>query len=297
MKCMNKTLKLSMLCVFMAAYMTLVLRRIFVGVHIDEEIVISTAYRWLCGDEFFIDIQEPQLLFAPLIGVVENIWFLFHESTEGIFLYMKTVTYISMLAVSVYMYCVLKKYMERPKAVILTLSYQFYHFRYVHMVDYAFLFISASMLCILLWMNYDFVTHKFMNVSLAALSFFLMMICFPSAVLLLPFYLHLYIRKAGLKRSIVFLVVIIVAGVAELVVLFYGHALWEIPQLIYMVVGNSMYAKDMYSKADRIIIICIGCFLWFFSEKIFSRTDESRMHLWGGYFICFPALGTDRFIL
>lgn len=251
----------------LAVYTMLVFRQVAVGVHIDEEVMVAMGYRFLQGDKFFIDNQEPQLLIAPLIGFAEKIWMIVSGSTDGIFIYMKILTYLILLAVSLYVFKVLKEYLSCKQAFFLTLVYHFYHFRYINVIDYTFIFTSASLLCILLWMNYEYSKYKCLNVILGALSFSLMVLCFPTAAVLFPIYLYLYYKKCGSYGMCILAGVCVTAAIVECIILFWGHNLTDIPDLVQSMVAGSPYAKNISDKLKRINVIIIGLFAFIVSDK------------------------------
>lgn len=259
-----------------AVYALLIFRQVAVGVHIDEEVMTVMGYRFVQGDKFFIDIQEPQLLIAPLIGMAEKIWLTVNGSTEGILIYMKLLTYCMLAALTIYVFQVLKNYLLRNQAFPIGLIFHFYHFRYINVMDYTFIFSSASLLCILLWMNYEYSNHKSINVIWGALSFCLMVICFPTAALLFPVYVYLYYKKCGVSGIGIIIGVCITAAVIQCTVLFRGQDAAGIPGLVRTMVEGSPYAKNMSGKLKRISIILICLWGFIVSEKAGSFTDRLR---------------------
>lgn len=229
----------------------LVFRRVAIGIHIDEEYIVALGYRSLAGDSYFLQNQEPQILLTPFLSLLEFPFILVTGSTEGILVYLRIVTQIFLVLESVFIYRELSRYVNCKAGLCAAVFVFCYQYRYLSICDYTFCTCLASTNCFLLWLNSYTKKEKISNAIWAGIFFSLMTLCFPSLVILFPLYCWVYSKKSGRKNIGLILLCCLCLACVEIIVLFNGKSLGEIPELIAEIISNSSYGKDA-GKADKI---------------------------------------------
>lgn len=221
----------------------LAFRRVVIGVHIDEEYIVALGYRPLTGNDYFIQNQEPQILLAPILSLLEYPFLLVTGSTTGILVYMRIVTQICLALESVFIYREISRYVNCKAGLCAAVFVFCYQYRYLSICDYTFCTCLASTNCFLIWLNSCGKEGKG-NVALASAFFSLMVLCFPSLVILFPLYCWIYTKKAGWKSAGLIALCCLCLACVEVLVLFNGKRLGEIPALLIQLVSDSSYGKD-----------------------------------------------------
>ena len=233
---------------------------IFINVHIDAENVVAIGYRAAVGDAFFTEIQEPQLLLGPILGILAKIYIKIANGTAGIYLFFKAVTALITLLVSLFGYKVLARKAEKTSATIAACIFALFHFRYVNTLDYTFFFDVSSFMCILLWLNIENARNRRISIFMMSVSFCIMVLCFPIALVLYPFYCYMAAGKLRKKEILLMTVFCMAIGCLELFALFHGHKIDNIPNEISALVGNSTYGKkkiEIFKIAELIVILLL----------------------------------------
>lgn len=221
----------------------LAFRRVVIGVHIDEEYIVALGYRPLTGNDYFVQNQEPQILLAPILSLLEYPFLLVTGSTTGILVYMRIVTQICLALESVFIYREIGRYVNCKAGLCAAVFVFCYQYRYLSICDYTFCTCLASTNCFLIWLNSCGKEGK-ENAVLASAFFSLMALCFPSLVILFPLYCWIYTKKAGWKSVGLIALCCLCLACVEVLVLFNGKRLWEIPKLLIQLVSDSSYGKD-----------------------------------------------------
>ena len=236
------------------------------------------GYRFLQGDRFFVDIQEPQLLLAPLIGLLEASWIWLNGSVDGILIYLRSVTCIIHVGAAIFIYYTLRMYLKNLSAFLCAVFFYFYHFRYINLTDYTFLFCTASVMCMCLYLHYIWAKYKLLNIFLAGISFSVMCLCFPSTVVLFPFFMLLYVKRTGIVNAGLLLVVCCAAAFLECLILLHNVSAMDAYAAIKQVIGGSTYMKNATPKADKFLLLTLSL-LSFVLRKCghFDRFNSSEL--------------------
>lgn len=221
----------------------LAFRRVVIGVHIDEEYIVALGYRPLTGNDYFIQNREPQILLAPILSLLEYPFLLVTGSTTGILVYMRIVTQICLALESVFIYREIGRYVNCKVGLCAAVFVFCYQYRYLSICDYTFCTCLASTNCFLIWLNSCGKKGKG-DAALAGVFFSLMVLCFPSLVILFPLYCWIYTKKAGGKSVGLIVLCCLCLACVEVLVLFNGKRFGEIPELLIQLVSDSSYGKD-----------------------------------------------------
>lgn len=242
-------------------------RRIFVNVHIDEEIIVSMGYRVLQKHCFFTQIQEPQILLAPLIALIE-VPYLLILGTTGIFVYMKTVMSIILVCTTIFVFRKIRNEAGLFPASMTALICFFFHFRYVNVADYTFLYDVFSIILVLQIVTINRTDKNLVGKAIViAASNCIMVLSLPSGVLLFPICILLLRRKDnGEKICLLILCLCIFGALLECLILLHGHSFVEVPSLIHNLVSNSTYMKNnrnLWIKfaQSAVILFCFASML------------------------------------
>lgn len=276
--------------ILIGLFIIIVLRRIFINIHIDEENMVAMGYRATVGDAYFTEIQEPQLLIAPIIGLIETLWIAIIGGTAGIFVFMKAITILITLFVAIYVFITIKRRLGTRSALFCALFYGLFHFRYINVIDYTFLFDTASLLCIFIWLNYETAKHKYINLILATLMFCVGVLCFPSSVILYPIFLLLYYEKCGWRGVRLILFVCFCALWMETAVIF--RDIWNdgITEHIASLISGSTYGKKAlhFEKIILKILLCVMLLISCINQRTVFEICRNRiakifiLNKWGG---------------
>lgn len=174
-------------------------KMIFFGFNLDEEYQVVMAYRNAMGDTLFLDMWEPHqssaflctLLMKPYLGLF---------GTTGIVLYLKVCGTLIHLGVSLYFYRVMGGLLQKEYAWLLALVYFNTIPKQIMLPEFGIMQVWFYTLLSLFLIKYYMGGRKAGYLVSAGISMALLVLAYPSCLILFPFVLALLFVCSGKER-------------------------------------------------------------------------------------------------
>ena len=157
-------------------------KSVYVSADIDESYAFTMAVRIAGGERMFIDLWEPHqmsaFLYAPLVWIYKSI----AGNLDGALVFMRFMGVLVQALLSVWCYCVLRRYQPFLAGIcaILYLNFTPKHIQSPEFTSIYYWMMMALILCTLSYMQHK----KKRYLILSGLFMSMAVLCYPTAVLL-----------------------------------------------------------------------------------------------------------------
>ena len=188
-------------------------KSVYVSADIDESYAFTMAVRIAGGERMFIDLWEPHqmsaFLYAPLVWIYKSI----AGNLDGALVFMRFMGVLVQALLSVWCYCVLRRYQPFLAGIcaILYLNFTPKHIQSPEFTSIYYWMMMALILCTLSYMQHK----KKRYLILSGLFMSMAVLCYPTAVLLFLYLQVLFFvyAKENRKESFLFALTCFLAGV------------------------------------------------------------------------------------
>ena len=181
-----------------------IVKAIFVSLDIDESYAVSAAYRLATGDKLLYDMWEPHQ-FSALFPVAFLYPFVkLSGSTTYCVIFLRIIGILIHILIAQYIFHVSKDEVGKKGAFLLTVFHLNFLPKWVSMPEFELMHYWSMLLVFLLLYRHE-KTGKNPYAAFAGVAFFSAILCYPSMVLLFPFYLIVSRKgKYPIKAPILF---------------------------------------------------------------------------------------------
>ncbi len=220
------------------------LKTIFVCISVDEEYQLSMGYRLLRGEHLFVDLWDPHQTSVFLTEFLMRIYHALFSTFDGVVIWIRFWGTIIHLFASYAIYRVLRIFISSELAFYSTVIYFHLLPKNSIFTDYSFMFVwSLSFLLVhLFYIQKD---HKTYHALLCGFWMCIMVLSYPSAVLIFPVVLIILLKETQNRHKIVlfFIGTCVIGGTLYLLyILSITNTLTNfISQVLQMLQGQSSY--------------------------------------------------------
>lgn len=310
--CLKKERRIRIFCILLlAGTFCAAIKSIFVSLQVDEEYAISMAYRMLQGDRMLTQIWDPHQTSAFLIEFFMWMYIKIFQTTSGVVIWLRLCGTMIHGMIAFYMFRILKHYLIVEYSFCLAILYfnlspkGYVTPEFSNMLVWSFTLLLLGL----------FYLDKQKNCMAAVVCGFwmcIMVLSYPSAILLFPFALwYLWKREDyGRKSAVIFAGVCLAGGCSYLAYLFNYMTLGELfDNIHYMLIGNSGHTEagvvgriTAYLKESGLAVLisafygAVSLFLMitFLKSKKCSKQqmqDKQERRVLAVYLLLFTALG------
>ena len=180
------------------------LKLIFFDYTMDEEYQLMMGYRILRGDHLFREMWEPHQTSAFLCTGLMWLYRTLTGTYTGILLFLRLCTTLIQIALSLYLYRILSKLLDKNYALLCSLIYFNSVPKIIQIPDFSNMQLWFFTLTVLLLMQYylqaDPEQRKSRLVFAAGICMALEVLSYPSCVILFPFFLICIYRYSKQKK-------------------------------------------------------------------------------------------------
>ena len=180
------------------------LKLIFFDYTMDEEYQLMMGYRILRGDHLFREMWEPHQTSAFLCTGLMWLYRTLTGTYTGILLFLRLCTTLIQVALSIYLYRILSKLLDKNYALLCSLIYFNSVPKIIQIPDFSNMQLWFFTLTVLLLMQYylqaDPARRKSRLVFAAGICMALEFLSYPSCVILFPFFLICIYRYSKQKK-------------------------------------------------------------------------------------------------
>lgn len=261
------------------------MKSIFVSLQMDEEYAVSMPYRMLLGDKMFTQIWDPHQTSAFLTEFLLWIYIKLFHTTTGVVIWVRLWGTLIHGVIAYCVYRVLRYYLPREYSFYLGILYFNLLPKGYAMPEFSNMLVWSLTLLLLSLFQLDR-RKKLWAAAESGIWMCIMVLSYPSAILLFPFFLwYLWKQKGyGRKSAGVFAGVCVAGGCCYLAYLFSYMSPGELLENIsYMMIGNSGHTevgafhklKGYLKDTGLCILICAGYgILTWLVMKVLQKTKK-----------------------
>ena len=221
-------------------------KSVYVSADIDESYAFTMAARIAGGERMFIDLWEPHqmsaFLYAPLVWIYKSI----AGNLDGALVFMRFTGVLVQVLLSVWCYCVLRRYQPFLAGIcaILYLNFTPKHIQSPEFTSIYYWMTMALILCVLSYMQ----QKKKRYLILAGLFMSMAVLCYPTALLLFLYLQVLFFvyAKENRKESFLFALTCFLAGVCFLLyICIRGGGITPVLQNIPNVLSDASHKQSL----------------------------------------------------
>ncbi len=190
----NKIKLLKIFLIFLSVLASL--KMIFFAVGLDEEYQVVMSYRNAMGDKLFLNMWEPHQSSAFLCTLLMKPYLRLFGTT-GVIIYLRAWGTLLHLAVSIYLYRVLRDMIDKDYAWMLSLIYYNTIPKQIMTPEFGMMQVWFYTLLSLFLIRFYLGGRRKRYLALGAVSLALTILSYPSCLLLFPFVLIFIIRFSG----------------------------------------------------------------------------------------------------
>lgn len=181
-----------------------IVKAVFVSLDIDESYAVAAAYRLVTGDKLLYDMWEPHQ-FATLLPAAFLYPFVrLSGSSDYCVIYLRIVGILIHILIGQYLQHVSKEEIGKKGAFLLFIFHMNFLPKWVSMPEFELMHYWSMLLVFLLLYRLE-KTGKNPYAAFAGLAYFSAVLCYPSMILLFPFYLIVTRKgKYPIKAPILF---------------------------------------------------------------------------------------------
>ena len=220
------------------------LKTVFVGLNVDEEYQITMGYRLLRGEKMFVDIWDPHQTSAFLTEFLMWIYGILFSKMSGVIVWVRVWGCAIHFFAAWMMYKVVKTFLTPEYAFYLAALYFNLLPKNSILPDYSIMLIW-SLTFLLSHLFFLVYKQKIYHSILCGVWMCMMVLAYPSAVLLFPVILVFFLKNKNIRwyNSVLFLVVCAAGG--SLYLIYVSHLTGSVDNFIGLVAdmlrGHSNY--------------------------------------------------------
>lgn len=167
------------------------IKMIFFGLLIDEEYAVVMSYRMVSGDKMFLNMWEPHQTSGFVCAIFIKLFLMIVGSTEYLIVYLRIVGVLLQAAVSLFIYCTVRKMYDKEIAFWASLMCFSLLPKWIQIPEFSNILLWSNfctMMCFLRFTREN--ARKEVWLVLGALFYCIAILAYPTCLFLLPIYLY-----------------------------------------------------------------------------------------------------------
>lgn len=275
--------------IFLAVAVLINIKSILTDFDRDCAYAVVNSYRFILGDRLFLEMREPHQTSAVFLALFEWLFVKLFDSTEGMVVYLQTISVCIYGIVSFAFYKFLKKYTSNHIAELTAITFFVLRAKQEAILAFSNALILASMMLLIFLVNY-FENHKLRSLVLAAFFLCVEIIAYPSTIVTYFAIVFLLVRYSSKKiRDIfVFSITCLMCGISFLIFISRGYGLKQLLfNCIFIVNSDETHSGKYYGWiyweqfVAGMILLAVCLVIAYILGKIFKK---SRIYIFAWLF-------------